>query len=53
MKNIQGNIYNRIKYQYILLFLFVAMLSLGLSLGGFGKVLANGAVICLDCIGLY
>ena len=37
---------------YILLALFIAMLALGLLWGGFGKVLANGIVICLDCIGL-
>jgi hypothetical protein len=37
---------------YILLALFVTMLVAGLMWGGFGKVLANGIVICLDCIGL-
>jgi len=37
---------------YILLAVFLVMLVTGLLLGGFGKVLANGAVICLDCIGL-
>jgi len=37
---------------YILLALFVTMLVAGLLWGGFGKVLAGGIVICLDCIGL-
>lgn len=43
----------RIKSSYILLVLFITLFSLGLAFGGFGKVLANGAVVCLDCIGLY
>jgi len=37
---------------YVLLVVFVVMLLTGLILGGFGKVLVNGIVICLDCIGL-
>lgn len=37
---------------YVLLVVFVVMLFTGLLLGGFGKVLVNGIVICLDCIGL-
>jgi hypothetical protein len=32
--------------------LFVLMLVSGLMLGGFDRVLANGVIICLDCIGL-
>lgn len=35
-----------------MLAVFVVMLVSGLILGGFGKVVANGIVICLDCIGL-
>lgn len=37
---------------YVLLVVFVVMLITGLLLGGFDKVLVNGIVICLDCIGL-
>jgi len=37
---------------YILIAVFVTMLTLGLLWGGFGKVLTNGVFICLDCIGL-
>jgi hypothetical protein len=32
---------------------FVLLLVTGLMLGGFDKVLGNGVVICLDCIGLF
>jgi hypothetical protein len=28
------------------------MLLLGLVWGGFGEVMANGILVCLDCIGL-
>lgn len=42
----------RIEPAYILMALFTGMLALGLAYGGFGQVLSNGAVICLDCIGL-
>jgi hypothetical protein len=42
----------RAKVPYVLLVLFVGMLVAGLAWGGFGKVMANGIVICLDCIGL-
>jgi hypothetical protein len=37
---------------YLLALVFVLMLVTGLMLGGFDKVLGNGIVICLDCIGL-
>jgi hypothetical protein len=43
----------RVRAPYILLALFVVMLTVGLVWGGFAKVLANGVVICLDCIGLF
>jgi len=42
----------RMRAPYVLLVVFVVMLITGLLLGGFGKVLVNGIVICLDCIGL-
>lgn len=42
----------RAKAQYVLLAVLAGMLTAGLLLGGFGKVMANGIVICLDCIGL-
>lgn len=42
----------RVVAAYLLVAVFVAMLTLGLTWGGFGKVLANGVIICLDCIGL-
>jgi hypothetical protein len=42
----------RIKPAYFLIAAFAVMLALGLLWGGFGKVFANAAVICLDCIGL-
>ncbi|MFH1149091.1 MAG: hypothetical protein V1748_01320 [Actinomycetota bacterium] len=42
----------RAKASYLLLVLFVGMVLTGLAWGGFGKVMANGIVICLDCIGL-
>jgi hypothetical protein len=38
---------------YILLAMFVVMMTAGLLWGGYGKVLAHGIVICLDCIGLF
>lgn len=37
---------------YALIAVLVAMLVLGLLWGGFDKVLANGVIICLECIGL-
>ncbi len=37
---------------YALVAGFALMILAGLLLGGFGKVVANGIVICLDCIGL-
>jgi hypothetical protein len=36
----------------VLVLLFVLMLVSGLMLGGFDRVLANGVIICLNCIGL-
>ncbi len=42
----------RARVSYVLLTFFVTILLLGLVWGGFGKVLANGIVVCLDCIGL-
>ena len=36
----------------MLVLLFVLMLVSGLMLGGFDRVLANGVIICLNCIGL-
>ena len=42
----------RMRAPYVLLVVFVVMLLTGLILGGLGKVLVNGIVICLDCIGL-
>ncbi len=44
--------FRKARAPYILLALFVTMLVAGLLWGGFGKVLAGGIVICLDCIGL-
>lgn len=41
-----------LKAGYALLVVFAGMLALGLAWGGFATVLANGIVICLDCIGL-
>lgn len=40
------------KASYAIALVFILMLITGLMLGGFDKVLANGIVICLDCIGL-
>lgn len=37
---------------YAIALVFILMLVTGLMLGGFDKVLGNGIVICLDCIGL-
>jgi hypothetical protein len=42
----------RMRAPYLLALVFVLMLVTGLMLGGFDKVLGNGIVICLDCIGL-
>lgn len=42
----------RIGAGYVLTVVFLSMLLAGLLLGGFNQVLANGIVICLDCIGL-
>ena len=42
----------RTKASYAIALVFILMLVTGLMLGGFDKVLANGIVICLDCIGL-
>lgn len=42
----------RIRPAYILIAFFTLVLVLGLVWGGFGKVMANAVVICLDCIGL-
>lgn len=42
----------RARAPYVLMLLFVLMLVSGLMLGGFDRVLANGVIICLDCIGL-
>lgn len=36
----------------ILVATFTVLLAVGLLLGGYGKVMANAIVICLDCIGL-
>jgi hypothetical protein len=36
----------------VIALVFVLLLVTGLMLGGFNKVLGNGVVICLDCIGL-
>jgi len=44
--------FKKVRISYLLLFFFVAIFALGLFWGGFSKVLANGIVICLDCIGL-
>jgi hypothetical protein len=38
---------------YVFLALFAVMMTAGLLWGGYGKVLAHGIVICLDCIGLF
>ncbi len=43
---------NRVRAAWVLAALFATMLTAGLLFGGFGQVLANGIVICLDCIGL-
>jgi len=45
-------ILKRIRPAYALVALFSIMLILGLLWGGFGKVFLNGAIICLDCIGI-
>lgn len=42
----------RARAGYTLVAAFAALVVAGLLLGGFGQVLANGIVICLDCIGL-
>jgi hypothetical protein len=42
----------RVRSAWVLAAVFATMLVAGLLLGGFGQVLANGIVICLDCIGL-
>jgi len=42
----------KIQATYLLAVIFLSMFLAGLLSGGFGKVLANGIVICLDCIGL-
>ncbi|MHB8896542.1 MAG: hypothetical protein ACYC99_15375 [Candidatus Geothermincolia bacterium] len=44
--------FRRTRAPYAVTLLFALMLVTGLMLGGFDKVLANGIVICLDCIGL-
>ena len=36
---------------YLLVAVFVTLLVVGLCLGGYGKVMSNAIVICLDCIG--
>lgn len=43
----------KLKPAYFLLAAAVTMLILGLAWGGFGEVLAHGALVCLDCIGLF
>lgn len=42
----------KMKPVHVLLVLFATMVVLGLLWGGFGKVLANGILVCLDCIGI-
>ncbi len=44
---------NQVRAAWLLLAVFVTMMSFGLLLGGFGKVLTFGIAICLDCIGLF
>jgi hypothetical protein len=44
--------FGRLSAAHVLALVFVLMLVTGLMLGGFDKVLGNGIVICLDCIGL-
>ena len=43
---------DRARAAWVLAAFFVAMITAGLLLGGFAQVLANGIIICLDCIGL-
>lgn len=38
---------------YMLLAIFVVVMTVGLLWGGYGKVLAHGIVVCLDCLGLF
>jgi len=40
------------KVSLLLIAIFLIFLVIGCTYGGFGKVLANGAIICLECIGL-
>jgi hypothetical protein len=47
-----GSLFRRIRPAYFFITVFLFMLALGLLWGGFGRVFANAAVICLDCIGL-
>lgn len=42
----------RLKTAYILMTLFALMIVVGLLWGGFGRVMTNAIVICLDCIGI-
>lgn len=52
-----GEMLDRYQYRaglaYALAALFALLLVLGLLLGGFNSVLANGRVICNDCIGIF
>lgn len=42
----------KVEPAYVLLVLFVTMMTTGLLYGGYGQVLSKSAVICLDCMGL-
>lgn len=47
------SIFRRIRLAYVVLFVFLSLLMAGVLLGGFGEVMANGVMICLDCLGLF
>ncbi|MDD5447569.1 MAG: hypothetical protein PHO53_00135 [Actinomycetota bacterium] len=49
MKQISG----KRKSLYAFIFLTLAIMALGISLGGFSGVMRNAIIICLDCIGLF
>lgn len=41
-----------LRWSYLVIFAFIVLLVVGLSLGEFRAVLANAATICLSCIGI-
>lgn len=43
----------RMRPVFVVLAVFLALLLAGVLWGGFGRVMAHGIVICLDCIGVF